>query len=336
MSTAETASAQQVVVERALDRRRLADWGIYVALGLLVVLFALTSDAFLSVANLTNIGRHATLLMLAGFAMTFVLISREIDLSVGANATLVGVVTATALDAGQPTLLAVALGIGLGALVGAVNGALVVAAKLPSFIVTLGAFYILQGVARSMTGGATVLYHAPGFRDVFARGEVLGIPTPVWLVAFVGIALHLTLRHTRFGSNVYAVGGDAKSSAMVGLRVAGTKFTVFTLAGALMGLAAMGPIARIGNARPDALIGLEFDAIAVVVIGGTSFSGGRGSLPRTVIGALMIAIVNNGLTLLNVPRDAQLIVKGAIIVVAVLIDRWVGGRGNRASQGPGS
>ncbi|MCC5950239.1 MAG: ABC transporter permease [Nitriliruptoraceae bacterium] len=318
--------ARAALVRRRLDRRRLADNGIYLAFALIVVLFALNSDAFLSIGNAVNVGRQATLVLLAGYAMTFVIISGEIDLSVGANATLVGVATATLLASGTSPLVAVVAGLALGTLVGAVNGALIVLAGLPSFIVTLGSFYALQGVARTVTGGSTVTYSADGFRAVFATGFLAGIPTSVWIVLLVGVGLHVLLRHTPFGSNVYAVGGDAASAAMVGLRVRWTKFWVFTLSGALLGLAAMGPIARVGNARPDALIGLEFDAIAAVVIGGTSFSGGRGSLPRTVIGALLIAVVNNGLTLLNVPRDVQLVIKGCIIIAAVLLDRWAAGR----------
>lgn len=324
MST--TATATDLAVTRATNRRRIADNGIYVALAVLVLVFALLSDAFLTTGNLANVGRQATLVLLAGYAMTFVIISGEIDLSVGANATLVGVVTATLLAGGTAPLTAVVAGIALGALIGAINGLLIVGAKLPAFIVTLGLFYALQGVARYLTGGTTVLYDAPGFRQVFATGSIAGIPYPVVLVVLVGLGCYVLLRHSRFGSNVYAVGGDATSAQMLGLPVARTKLAVFTLAGALMGLAAMGPIARVGNARPDALIGLEFDAIAAVVIGGTSFTGGRGSLQRTVIGALIIAIVNNGLTLLNVERDVQLVIKGAIIIAAVLIDRWARGR----------
>ncbi|MFP4310492.1 MAG: ABC transporter permease [Nitriliruptoraceae bacterium] len=324
-ATAATTATEQVVT-RARNRRRIADNGIYVALVVLVIGFALLADAFLTPGNLANVGRQATLVLLAGYAMTFVIISGEIDLSVGANATFVGVVTATLLAQGTAVLPAVLAGLAVGAIIGAVNGALIVGAKLPAFIVTLGAFYTLQGLARFLTGGTTVLYDAEGFRYLFANGSVLGIPFPVVLVVVVGVAGYALLRHTRFGSNVYAVGGDAISAQMVGLPVARTRFLVFTLAGALMGLAAMGPIARVGNARPDSLIGLEFDAIAAVVIGGTSFTGGRGSLQRTVIGALIIAIVNNGLTLLNVERDVQLVIKGLIIIVAVLVDRWARGR----------
>lgn len=326
MTSPSTTAATDLVVDRSSTRRRIADNGIYVALAVLVVGFALLADPFLTSGNLANVGRQATLILLAGYAMTFVLISGQIDLSVGANATLVGVVTATLLAGGTSPVLAVLTGLALGALVGAVNGALVVGARLPAFIVTLGMFYALQGVSRYVTGGSTVGYDAPGFRQLFANGAVLGVPYPVILVVVVGIGAYVLLRHTRFGSNVYAVGGDATSATMVGLPVARTTFVVFTLAGLIMGLAAMGPIARVGNARPDALIGLEFDAIAAVVIGGTSFAGGRGSLQRTVVGALIIAIVNNGLTLLNVERDVQLVIKGVIIVVAVLIDRWARGR----------
>ena len=326
MTGTSTPSPTSLVVDRSSTRRRIADNGIYVALVVLVVGFAVLADPFLTTGNLANVGRQATLILLAGYAMTFVIINGQIDLSVGANATLVGVVTATLLAGGTGPVVAVLAGLALGASIGAINGALIVGARLPAFIVTLGMFYALQGVSRYLTGGSTVGYDAPGFRELFANGTALGVPYPVVLVVLVGLGCHVLLRHTRFGSNTYAIGGDAASAQMVGLPVARTTFAVFALAGLIMGLAAMGPIARVGNARPDALIGLEFDAIAAVVIGGTSFAGGRGSLQRTVVGALIISIVNNGLTLLNVERDLQLVIKGVIIVAAVLIDRWARGR----------
>lgn len=317
----------EFVPRRRIDRRLIADNGIYVVLLVLIIAFTILSDAFSSSGNAANVGRQAALVLLAGYAMTLVIIVGEIDLSVGASATLVGVVTAMLLDRGTSAVGAVAVGILVGCAIGVMNGVLVVGAGLPSFIATLGLFYTLQGLARSVTDGSTVLYDNRGFRETFSQGDLLGIPNPVLLVIVIGVLLHIILGRTRFGYDVYATGGDAESAAMVGVRVRRTKFLVFTLAGAIMALAAFGPIARVGNARPDSQIGLEFDAIAAVVIGGTSFTGGRGSISRTVIGALVIAIVNNGLTLLDVQRDVQLIIKGGIIVAAVLIDRWA--RGNR-------
>ncbi len=304
------------------DRRALANYGVAGAVGVLIVVFSILSDVFLTTDNLSNVGRQSTLVLIAGFAMTFVILAGEIDLSVGAVGTVVGVVTAMQLDDGTSPVLAVALGIAVGTALGLLNGALIVFGRLPSFIVTLGAFYALQGIARSMTDGSTITYTSPGFREVFATGEVLGIPNPVILAAVLLVVLHTLARHTRFGADVYATGGDADAARMAGVRVDRTKLLVFVLAGAIMAIASMGAIARVGNARPDALIGLEFDAIAAVVIGGTSFTGGRGSLLRTVLGALLIGIVNNGLTLLDVDFFAQLIVKGVIIIMAVLLDRW--------------
>ncbi len=304
------------------DRRALANYGVAAAVGVLIVVFSVLSDVFLTTDNLSNVGRQSTLVLIAGFAMTFVILAGEIDLSVGAVGTVVGVVTAMQLDDGTSPVLAVALGILVGTALGLLNGALIVFGRLPSFIVTLGAFYALQGIARSMTDGSTITYTSPGFREFFATGEVLGVPNPVILAAVLLVVLHALARHTRFGADVYASGGDADAARMAGVRVDRTKLLVFVLAGAIMAIASMGAIARVGNARPDALIGLEFDAIAAVVIGGTSFTGGRGSLLRTVLGALLIGIVNNGLTLLDVDFFAQLIVKGVIIIMAVLLDRW--------------
>jgi ribose/xylose/arabinose/galactoside ABC-type transport system permease subunit len=305
-----------------MTRARLADQGILIALVLLVLAFAALSPAFRSPENLINIGRQIAILGLAAAAMTFVILMAEIDLSVGAVASASGVVAALALAAGWGAW-AIPVGIATGAAFGLINGLLVVAVAVPSFIATLVSFFIAQGVALTLTGGQTISFEAPAFRTAFATGEVFGLRSAfLW---FAGLFLVLTwvLHRTRLGAQVYAIGGNAASARMLGLPVARVRLIVLTGTGAIMGLAGLILIARIGNARADGAVGLEFDAIAAVVIGGTALSGGQGSLARTALGVLLIGVLNNALAILNVDFNTQQVIKGALVVLVVLADRWI-------------
>lgn len=313
---------------RATPSRRFsaADSGIYLAFVLLVVVLAFASPTFRTLDNLANIGAQSAILAIAAFAMTLVIVSGMIDLSIGAVASLAGVVTATRLAAGDPMLVAMFVGLVVAASIGALNGAVVVLGRVPSFIATLSTFYIAQGLSLSLTGGQTVTYANPEFRSILATGEAAGIPVAVYWAIGAGVLCWLVLHRTRAGADLFAIGGDSVSSRMLGLPVRRLRFLVLTGAGALMGLVGMILVARIGNARSDGAIGLEFDAIAAVVIGGTSFSGGRGSIVRTAVGVLFIGVLNNGLALLNVDYNTQQIIKGVLVVGAVLLDRLSQGR----------
>jgi len=254
--------------------------------------------------------------------MTFVILAGEIDLSVGAVAGAAGVVGALVLAAGGGAL-AIPAALATGAAFGALNGLLVTRLAVPAFIATLVSYFLAQGLARTLTaGGQTILFEAPALRDLFATGTLAGLPAPVWWLAASFAALWWGLARTRFGADVYAVGGGAENAAMLGLPVRRVRGAVFALTGGLMGLAGLILIARIGNARADAAIGLEFDAIAAVVIGGTRLGGGYGALERTALGVLLIGVLNNGLAILDVDFNTQQIVKGALVVAVVLIDRW--------------
>lgn len=302
-------------------RARLAASGIYIAFALIVIGLAILSPAFRSPENVLNIGRQIAILGIASFAMTFVILLGEIDLSVGAVASASGVVTALALAAGLGPL-AIPIGLAVGAGFGLLNGLLTVYAAVPSFIATLVSFFIAQGVALTLTTGQTILFDAGWFRDLFAIGSLFGLRSSfLWLVVMF-VVLWWLLGRTRFGANVYAVGGNQQSARMLGLPVDRMKIAVFTMGGALMGLVGMILIARIGNARSDGAIGLEFDAIAAVVIGGTTLGGGYGSLMRTLVGVLLIGVLNNGLAILNVDFNTQNVVKGVLVIGVVLLDRW--------------
>lgn len=313
----DTAAAQG----RARRASRLADNGILAALALLVVGLAILSPTFRTLDNAVNIGRQSAILAIAAFAMTLVIVCGSIDLSIGAVASAAGVVTALRLAAGDPVAVALLAGVAVAVAFGVLNAAVVVIGRIPSFIATLASFYVAQGLSLSLTNGQTISFSAPGFRDAFATGDLWGLPTPLLWAVVVFAALWFLLHRSPVGTEIMAIGGNQASARMLGLPVDRRRFLVLTLSGALMSLVAMILVARIGNARSDGAIGLEFDAIAAVVIGGTSFAGGRGSLWRTVVGVLIIAVLNNGLALLNVDYNSQQVVKGALVVAAVLLDR---------------
>jgi len=308
-------------------RAELAKSGIFVAFAIIIIGVMIASPAFRDPANLVNIGRQIAILGIAAFAMTFVIILGEIDLSVGAVASAAGVITAMALAAGLGPL-AVPIGLAVGAGFGLVNGLLTVYAAVPSFIATLVTFFVAQGVGLTFTTGQTILFSADWFRTIFATGTFGGRRSAFLRLVASFALLWWLLHRTRFGANVFAIGGNQDNAGMLGLPINRMKIWVFTLGGALMGLAGMILIARIGNARSDGAVGLEFDAIAAVVIGGTRLGGGYGTLVRTLVGVLLIGVLNNGLAILNVDFNTQQVVKGVLVIAVVLLDRWTrGGKG---------
>src|SRR3712207_66487 len=231
----------------ASRRSRLADNGIVAAFALLVVALAVASPTFRTLDNVLNIGRQSAILAIAAFAMTFVVVAGSIDLSIGAVASAAGVVTALRLAAGHPAPLAPLAGLAVALAFGLLNAAVVVLGKVPSFIATLASFYDAQGLPLSLTDGQTIGFTAPGLREVFATGDVLGLPTPLlWAAAAFGV-LWFVLHRTRFGTEVFATGGNQASARMLGLPVDRRRFAVLTLSGALMGLVAMILVGRIGN-----------------------------------------------------------------------------------------
>ncbi len=302
-----------------------SELGVLAAILGLVLYFSFASPVFFDAANFINIGRQTTLLAIAAFAMTFVILSGEIDLSIGAVASLIGMFTAIALRDGLPWFAAFAIAVISGMAFGLLNGLLTVIGRVPSFIVTLGVFSITRGIAFAITNRTAVAVSDDTFLNIFAGAQLAGIAIAVIYAAMLFVVLHLLLTRTRFGTSVYAVGGNPNAARLSGIPVAQIKIVVFVLAGALIGIAATLQTARLASAPVEAARNLELDAIAAVVLGGTSFSGGRGSLVRTVLGALLIGVLNNGLQLTAVDSYFQLVIKGSIIIGAVLLDRWLRG-----------
>jgi len=267
------------------------------------------------------------LLGVTAFAMTFIILSGEIDLSVGSVVSLISIIVAMTLRDTGSIIGALAVGLGAGALIGVINGLVTVKGHVPSFITTLGIFSAARGISLAVTNSVAIPILNEDYLLVFQDARPLGIAVSVIYAVVLFAALHFVLTRTRFGTSIYAIGGNAMAARLSGIPVDRIKILVFVLAGTIIGFAAILQIARIGSASPEVARNLELDAIAAVVLGGTSLTGGRGSLVRTIFGVLLIGILNNGMNLLNIDSYFQFIIKGAIIILAVLIDRWSRGRG---------
>ena len=312
---------------------------VFIFFAMLVALSFL-SDAFLQPRNLVNVVRQISVVGLISFGVTAVIITGGIDLSSGSVLALAAVVAASLAQSADwhdarypglnlPLIAPIVAALAVGAFCGAVNGSLIAKFKIPPFIATLG----MMTVAR----GAALLYSerpVSGLKDSYnfiGQGEILrlvkigdappiGIPIPVIIFVLVAVAMHILLSNTRFGRHVYALGGNEQAARISGLNIGRVRILVYTIAGLLAGLAGLVLSSRIGSGQPGLAVGYELDAIAAAVIGGTSLSGGIGTIWGTVVGALIIGVLNNGLDLLNVSAYWQTIVKGSIIVVAVIID----------------
>jgi ribose/xylose/arabinose/galactoside ABC-type transport system permease subunit len=292
--------------------------------GLCALLTALTPH-FLTVSNLLNVAEQTAINAIIAVGMTFVILSGGIDLSVGSIVALSGVVLGSALHAGLPVPVAVGLGLLTGAACGLVNGALVTRGRLPPFIATLGMMSMARGAALLYTNGRPISGFDAGFRAI-STGRPLMIPAPVLLMAAVYLAGHFILARTVFGRYVYAIGGNEEATRLSGIRVGAYKTAVYVLSGATSAAAAVTLTARLNSAQPIAGIMYELDAIAATVIGGTSLMGGSGSLVGTLVGALIMGVLRNGLNLLGISSFLQQVVIGAVIVAAVLLDSMLTAR----------
>jgi ribose transport system permease protein len=310
---------------------QLARFQSFLALALMVVALSLASPNFLTVDNTLNVLRQISINLCLSLGMTLVILSGGIDLSVGSVLALAGAVAAGLLKNGLAlprfNLLvqftvpgAVVAGIGVGLVLGWFNGLAVTRFKLPPFVATLGMLSIARGLTMLWTGGFPIT----GLGGAFGRlgtGHALGIPIPVWISAALVAVFILVTKRTRFGRHLYAVGGNERAATLSGLAVPRIKLMVYSLGGGLAAVAGLLVTARLDSATPNAGLGYELDSIAAVVIGGTSLSGGRGSILGTVLGCLIIGVLNNGLFLLDVSPFWQQVVKGFVILAAVAADK---------------
>lgn len=306
--------------------RLLADWGSLVVLGALLAAMAAASPAFLTVSNLLNVARQVSINAIIAAGQTFVIITGGIDLSVGSIVALSGCVGMLAIDRAGLDVGGIPVGILVGGLAGAANGLVVARAHIPPFIVTLAGLTIFRGVTLIATGNQPIIRFEGAFRWL-GTGLIGGVPVPVIVMALVFLGCHVLLARTAFGAHVYAVGGNEEAARLSGVPIARVKFWVYVISGLLTGLAGMILTGRLSSAQPSTGMGFELDAIAAVVLGGTSLMGGRGGLFGTLIGALIIGILNNGFNLLAVDSAYQQVAKGLIIIAAVFLDarlkRWM-------------
>jgi ribose transport system permease protein len=302
-----------------------------IALVVMVIVLSLLSDKFLTLANQRNILLQISVNLCLSIGMTLIILTGGIDLSVGAILALAGAVAAGLLKNGlaldrfgvvlqfTPFGAAVA-GILTGFALGWFNGLAITRFKLPPFIATLGMLSIARGLTMLWTGGFPITSLGASFGFIGA-GIFLGVPMPVWISAALVVLFVIVARQTMLGRYIYAVGGNEKATAFSGIDVDRVKLWVYALGGALAGIAGLIVTARLDTADPKAGLGYELDCIAAVVIGGTSLSGGRGSIFGTVLGCLIIGVLNNGLFLLDVSPFWQQVVKGFVILAAVAADK---------------
>lgn len=296
---------------------RVRPYALYAAFLLLILMFTILSPVFFTQGNLANIGRQTALVSIMAVGMTMVIVTAEIDLSVASTLALAGMAAALAMQVYNYWFIGAAAGLAMGALVGWMNGILITRLLIPSFIVTLGMLGICRGIALVVTNTAPVLISNRSFANIFGQGYFLGIPAPICLT-IVTLALGIYLLHlTTFGRKLYAAGGNPTAARYSGINVANIKTKAFILTGTLAGLAAL-ILSAFGEAsRPDSGVGLELDVIAAVILGGTSLFGGRGTIVGTLIGSLIIGILNNGLVLVGIDSSWQVAIKGFIIIFAV-------------------
>ena len=290
-----------------------------VTIAVIGVALTFATNVFLTPANLLNVLRQASLTFLIASGLTLTVLTAGLDLSVGANVGLSACVAATVMKSTDSIALGVVTGLGFGAFVGVLNGLMVTLLKLPPFIATYGMLWTLNGVTYWFMGGETIHGFAPGFRSL-GTGYWHGVPIPVYVMAAFLIVGGVFTRYTTFGQEVYAIGANREAARLSGVPVRARLNLVYVLSGAMAGLAAIVYLARLNAAEADIGEPLTLPAIAAVLIGGTSLFGGAGSLFGTLVGALTLTLVVNGMNLLAVDANWQPLVTGVIVILAVLID----------------
>ncbi|MCU8179199.1 ribose ABC transporter permease [Vibrio vulnificus] len=294
-----------------------------IALLFLIVVVSFLNPNFFTVDNILNILRQTSVNAIIAVGMTLVILTAGIDLSVGSVLALCGAFAASLVAMEFPVLIAVPTALLAGAALGAISGVIIAKGKVQAFIATLVTMTLLRGVTMVYTDGRPI---STGFTDTadafawFGTGYALGIPVPVWLMVIVFAAAWYLLNHTRFGRYVYALGGNESATRLSGINVDKVKIGVYAICGLLAALAGIIVTSRLSSAQPTAGMGYELDAIAAVVLGGTSLMGGKGRIMGTLIGALIIGFLNNALNLLDVSSYYQMIAKAAVILLAVMVD----------------
>jgi ribose transport system permease protein len=301
-------------------RARLAQIpGVALVLAILVAVFAVSSPSFATMANLSNVLIQSTILLLLALPMTLVIMTEGLDLSMGAVLTLASIVLALTLLATQSLALGLLAALLVGAVFGLANGWLVSLLGIPPFVATLGTLGIAQGLALIVSDGQSIVGLPRFVRDAYA-GALFGLPLPILIGAVTYLAFHVLLYHTRFGVYIFALGGNRDALALAGVRWRWVLVALYILSGAMSGFAALLLTSRMSAGHPTAAIGMEFDAIAAVALGGTSFERGNGWLFGTLLGVVTVGILRNGLNLTAVPSSAQVACIGGLVILALFLD----------------
>jgi inositol transport system permease protein len=307
-------------------------YGIFLIFAVMVLAASILSPAFLSSTNLINIVRQMSVVGLIALGVTGVIVSGGIDLSSGSVVGLTAVVAASLAQDPEystpfypgvhvPLIVSVLAACAVGALVGLINGTLVAKTRIPPFIATLGTYTAIRGLALLYTGGRPISDLTDAYNFI-GQGDVFGVPVPIIILVVMAVLTHILYAHTKFGKYIYAIGGNEQAARVSGIDAARYKMLIYVYASFLAGLAGLVVSSRIGSGQPGLGVGYELDAIAAAVIGGTSLSaGGIGTVAGTIVGALIIGVLNNILDLMNVSAYWQQIIKGCIIVGAVILDQ---------------
>lgn len=323
MSTKTMSKPTEANSKKLFTKEWLIEQKSLIALIFLIVVVSFLNPNFFTVDNILNILRQTSVNAIIAVGMTLVILTAGIDLSVGSVLALCGAFAASMIALEVPVLIAVPTALFAGAALGAISGIIIAKGKVQAFIATLVTMTLLRGLTMVYTDGRPI---STGFTDTadafawFGTGYALGIPVPVWLMVIVFAAAWYLLNHTRFGRYVYALGGNESATRLSGINVDRVKIGVYAICGMLAALAGIIVTSRLSSAQPTAGMGYELDAIAAVVLGGTSLMGGKGRIMGTLIGALIIGFLNNALNLLDVSSYYQMIAKAVVILLAVLVD----------------
>ncbi|MDM9648640.1 ABC transporter permease [Rhizobium sp. S163] len=301
--------------------------GIFLSLIVLCVIFSITNQRFMSVANFLNVLQQVSVIAIAAFGMTWVILLGEIDLSIGSIIAVAGMVGAQCFAFGMGFVPALVLTLAAGAILGLANGVLTAKFLLPSFIVTVATMGIYRGMVSLPTNGAPAMIMEPTWTAIGTQ-SFIGIPIVIWVVAVLFLFNHILLSKTKFGRRAYLTGGNREAALYSGIKVDRLKIIIFMISGIMAAISGILLSSRLFSAQTNAGMSYELDAIAAAVLGGTSLAGGVGTMIGTLIGALIIGVLNNGMNMLSVPYFYQLIVKGLVILVAVYLDV----RSKRAKQ----
>ncbi|MGL4930479.1 MAG: ribose ABC transporter permease [Plesiomonas sp.] len=312
---------------RYISKAWLLEQKSLIALLVLIAVVSFLNPNFFAVDNLLNILRQTSVNAIIAVGMTLVILTAGIDLSVGSVLALCGAVAATLVGLELPVWVVIPAALGLGALLGGATGVVIAKGKVQAFIATLVTMTLLRGATLVYTEGRPVSTGFSDSADAFAwlgTGYLFGIPVPIWLMVLVFAGAWYMLNHTRMGRYIYALGGNESATRLSGINVDRVKIAVYALCGMLAALAGLIVTSRLSSAQPTAGTGYELDAIAAVVLGGTSLAGGKGRIMGTLVGALIIGFLNNALNLLDVSSYYQMIAKAVVILLAVLVDNKSG------------